>query len=132
MLEVVGVSVDSAYTHLAWKNTPVDQGGIGPIGYPLVSDLKKDISRDFGVLMKDGVALRGLFLIDREGIIRHAVLNDLPLVGETRSVGLLGAIYYFTATPIYQANAQLLIQQSGPDVWSPTMTAEGNRSKITL
>ncbi|UCG52297.1 MAG: peroxiredoxin [Candidatus Latescibacterota bacterium] len=77
--EVVGVSVDSAYTHLAWKNTAVDQGGIGPIQYPLVSDLNKEISRNFGVLMDDGFALRGLFLIDREGIIRHAVLNDLPL-----------------------------------------------------
>ena len=77
--EVVGVSVDSVYTHLAWKRTPVDQGGIGPIRYPLVSDLKRDIARSYGVLTDDEVALRGLFLIDRQGIIRHAVLNDLPL-----------------------------------------------------
>lgn len=77
--EVVGVSVDSAYTHLAWKNTDVDKGGIGQIRYPLVADITKDISRNYEVLMEDGVALRGLFLIDREGIVRHAVLNDLPL-----------------------------------------------------
>lgn len=77
--EVVGVSVDSQYTHLAWKKTPTDNGGIGPIRYPLVADLKKEIARDYGVLFEDEVALRGLFLIDREGIIRHAVINDLPL-----------------------------------------------------
>lgn len=77
--EIVGISVDSAYSHLAWKNTDVAMGGIGQIQYPLVADIKKEISRDYGVLMDDGVALRGLFLIDREGIVRHAVLNDLPL-----------------------------------------------------
>jgi peroxiredoxin 2/4 len=77
--EVIGVSVDSVYTHLAWKRTPLDEGGIGPIRYPLVSDLKRNIARSFGVLMDDEVALRGLFLIDRHGIVRHAVLNDLPL-----------------------------------------------------
>jgi peroxiredoxin (alkyl hydroperoxide reductase subunit C) len=76
---VVGVSVDSAYTHLAWKNTPVEKGGIGPIRYPLVSDLNKSIARSYGVLHNEEVALRGLFLIDREGVIRHAVINDLPL-----------------------------------------------------
>jgi peroxiredoxin (alkyl hydroperoxide reductase subunit C) len=78
-VEVVGVSVDSHYSHLAWKNTAVDDGGIGPIRFPLVSDLKKEISRSYEVLYNDEVALRGLFLIDREGIIRHAVINDLPL-----------------------------------------------------
>jgi len=77
--EVVGVSVDSQYTHLAWKKTPTEKGGIGPIRYPLVADLKKEIARDYGVLFDDEVALRGLFLIDREGIIRHEVINDLPL-----------------------------------------------------
>lgn len=77
--EVVGVSVDSQYTHLAWKKTPVDQGGIGPIRYPLIADLNKQVARSFGVLFNEEVALRGLFLIDREGIIRHAVVNDLPL-----------------------------------------------------
>ena len=78
--EVIGVSIDSQFSHLAWKNTPVDQGGIGDIQYPLVADLTKQISSDFGVLIEDaGIALRGTFLIDREGVIKHAVVNDLGL-----------------------------------------------------
>ena len=77
--EIVGVSVDSHFTHWAWKNTPRDKGGIGNIQYPLVADLSKSISRDYGVLFGDEVALRGLFLIDKEGIIRHTVVNDLSL-----------------------------------------------------
>ncbi len=78
--EVIGVSVDSQYTHYAWKNTPRDEGGIGQIRYPLVADLNKQIARDYGVLLEDaGVALRGLFLIDKEGVVRHALVNDLPL-----------------------------------------------------
>ena len=78
--EVVGVSVDSQFSHLAWKNTPVDQGGIGDVQYPLVADLTKQISRDYGVLFEDaGVAFRGTFLIDKEGVVKHAVVNDLGL-----------------------------------------------------
>ncbi len=78
--EVIGVSIDSKFSHLAWKNTPVDMGGIGNIQYPLVSDLKKEIARDYGVLFENaGVALRGLFLIDTKGVVRHALINDLPL-----------------------------------------------------
>ncbi len=77
--EVIGVSVDSHFTHLAWKNTARKDGGIGPIGYPLVADLNKNIARDYGVLFDESVALRGLFLIDKAGVIRHAVINDLPL-----------------------------------------------------
>lgn len=77
--EVIGVSIDSHFTHFAWKNTPVDQGGIGQIRYPLVADLDKNIARDYGVLINDSVALRGLFLIDKEGVVRHAVINDLSL-----------------------------------------------------
>ena len=78
--QVIGVSVDSHFTHWAWKNTPRDQGGIGQIQYPLVADLNKSISRDYGVLLEtEGIALRGLFLIDKEGVIRHGLVNDLPL-----------------------------------------------------
>jgi peroxiredoxin (alkyl hydroperoxide reductase subunit C) len=77
--ELIGISIDSHFSHLAWKNTPVDQGGIGNIRYPLVSDLNKEISRSYNVLLDSGIALRGLFLIDREGIIKHQVVNDLPL-----------------------------------------------------
>lgn len=77
--EVVGVSVDSHFTHLAWKNTDVNKGGIGKIGYPLVADLTRQIATDYDVLTPEGVALRGLFLIDKEGIVRHQIVNDLPL-----------------------------------------------------
>lgn len=77
--QVIGVSVDSHYTHWAWKNTPRSDGGIGQVRYPLVSDLTKNIARDYGVLLDGGVALRGLFLIDKEGKVRHALVNDLPL-----------------------------------------------------
>ena len=78
--QVIGVSVDSHFTHWAWKNTPRNQGGIGQIQYPLVADLNKSISRDYGVLLEDqGIALRGLFLIDKDGLIRHGLVNDLPL-----------------------------------------------------
>ena len=78
-IKVVGISVDSQFTHLAWKNTPVEKGGIGNIQFPLVADLTKAISRSFGVLVEESVALRGTFLVDRTGIIRHQVVNDLPL-----------------------------------------------------
>ncbi len=77
--EVIGVSIDSQFTHLAWKSSPVVAGGIGNINYPLVADLDKKISQQYGVLLPEGIALRGTFLIDKEGIIRHMVLNDLPL-----------------------------------------------------
>jgi peroxiredoxin (alkyl hydroperoxide reductase subunit C) len=77
--QLIGISVDSVYTHLAWKNTPVNQGGIGNIDFPLVSDMSKKISNDYGVLLEDGVSLRGLFLIDKGGIVRHQLINDLPL-----------------------------------------------------
>lgn len=77
--EIIGVSIDSQFSHWAWKNTPIQQGGIGNIQYPLVADLDKSISRQYGVLLDAGIALRGTFLIDREGVVRHAVVNDLPL-----------------------------------------------------
>jgi len=77
---VIGVSVDSPFSHFAWRETPVEKGGIGRISYPLVSDLTKKISLSYGVLLEDaGIALRGLFLIDKDGIIRHQLVNDLPL-----------------------------------------------------
>lgn len=78
-VEVIGVSTDSEFSHLAWKNTPVNQGGIGNIQYTLVSDKKLKISKDYDVLFDESIALRGLFLIDKDGIVRHQVVNDLPL-----------------------------------------------------
>jgi len=77
--EVIGVSVDSKFTHLAWKKTSLEDGGIGDIQYTLVSDLNKNIAKQYGILFNEAVALRGLFLIDTKGVIRHAVINDLPL-----------------------------------------------------
>jgi peroxiredoxin (alkyl hydroperoxide reductase subunit C) len=76
--EVIGISVDSPYTHAAWRRTAVEEGGIGPIQFPLVSDMSREIARAYGVLFNEEVALRGLFLIDRKAIVRHAVVNDQP------------------------------------------------------
>ncbi len=78
-VNVVGISVDSQFSHFAWRETPVEKGGIGRINFPLVADLTKNIARDYDVLLNDAVALRGSFLIDDKGVIRHAVVNDLPL-----------------------------------------------------
>lgn len=78
-INVIGVSVDSQFSHFAWRETAVEKGGIGAIKYPLVADLNKQISRDYDVLFGESVALRGSFLIDADGTVRHAVINDLPL-----------------------------------------------------
>ena len=79
-VEVIGCSIDSHFTHNAWRNTPVNEGGIGPVGYPLVADLNHAICKAYDVETLDGnVALRGSFLIDKAGIVRHQVVNDLPL-----------------------------------------------------
>jgi len=78
-IQVIGCSVDSQYSHFAWRETPVEQGGIGRVRYPLVADLTKQIARDYDVLLDEAVALRGSFLIDKDGTVRHAVINDLPL-----------------------------------------------------
>lgn len=78
-VELIGVSIDSEFTHHAWRNTPVDRGGIGEIDYPLVADKSKQIARDYGILFNEEVALRGMFLIDQKGLVRHATINDLPL-----------------------------------------------------
>ena len=78
--EVLGVSVDSQFSHLAWIQTPRNQGGLGDINYPLVADLKKEISTAYNVLDEaEGVALRGLFIIDPDGVIMHATINNLPV-----------------------------------------------------
>ena len=78
-VEVIGVSIDSQFTHLAWKNTPVEKGGIGQVGYPLVADIKHEICQAYDVEAAPGVAFRGSFLIDKNGVVRHQVVNDLPL-----------------------------------------------------
>ncbi len=78
-INVIGVSVDSQFSHFAWKNTKVEDGGIGQVRYPLVADLTKKISKSYEVLINKSIALRGSFLIDKDGTVRHAVINDLPL-----------------------------------------------------
>ncbi len=78
-INVIGVSIDSDVVHFAWKNTAVEQGGIGQVKFPMVSDITKQISRDYDVLFDGAIALRGSFVIDRNQIVRHATVNDLPL-----------------------------------------------------
>ena len=78
--EVIGVSTDSWFSHMAWLKTPKKEGGIHGVTYPIVSDFNKTIARDYGILVEEiGVALRGLFLIDKNGIVQHQVVNNLPL-----------------------------------------------------
>ncbi len=79
-VQVIGCSIDSQFTHLAWRNTPVEKGGIGSVAYPLVADVKHEICQAYDVEFADaGVAFRGSFLIDKDGVVRHQVVNDLPL-----------------------------------------------------
>lgn len=98
--EVLGVSVDSQFTHLAWIQTDRKEGGLGDLAYPLVADLKKEISKAYGVLTEDGVALRGLFIIDKEGVVQHATINNLAFgrsVEEAKRV--LQAVQYVQSHP---------------------------------
>jgi len=79
-VEVIGISIDSQFTHFAWRNTPVKEGGIGPVQFPMVADVKHAITSAFGIEHPDaGVALRASFLIDRDGMVQHQVVNNLPL-----------------------------------------------------
>lgn len=78
-VQVIGVSVDSKFSHWAWRNTKVKDGGIGPVSFPLVADLSKQIARDYDVLKDEEVAFRGSFLIDKDGVVQHQVVNNLPL-----------------------------------------------------
>jgi peroxiredoxin (alkyl hydroperoxide reductase subunit C) len=98
--EVLGISVDSQFSHLAWIQTERKEGGVGDLNYPLVSDLKREISQKYGVLSGDGVALRGLFLVDREGVIQHSTINNLAFgrnIDETLRV--LQALKYVQENP---------------------------------
>lgn len=120
--EVVGVSIDSKYTHLAWTEKSRSQGGISGLKYPLLADLNKQMARDYGVLNEGGVALRGLFLIDPDGIIQHATINNLAVgrsVDETLRV--------LQAFQFVRANGEVC-----PAEWKPgkaTMKADWQGSK---
>jgi alkyl hydroperoxide reductase subunit AhpC len=97
-VQILGVSVDSHFTHLAWRNVPRPEGGLGEIEYPMVADLNKEISRSYGVLLPSGIALRGLFLIDKAGVVRHQVVNDLPLGRSVdEALRMVKALQYFEA-----------------------------------
>lgn len=112
-VQVLGCSIDSHFSHLAWRNTPRSQGGIGEIKYPLVADLDKTIAKNYDVLLPGGIALRGLFLIDKDGLVRHQVVNDLPL---GRSVE--EALRMVQALQFFEANGEVC-----PANWK-----EGSRS----
>lgn len=95
-VQLLGASIDSHFTHLAWRNVPRNQGGLGDIQYPLVADLNKDIARSYGVLLPGGIALRGLFLIDKTGVVRHQLVNDLPLGRSVdEALRMVQALQYF-------------------------------------
>ena len=109
-VQVIGCSVDSCFSHLAWLQVPKSKGGIEGIRYPLVSDLNKSISRSFHVLKEEeGVAYRGLFLLDREGIVRHEIVNDFPL---GRSVD--EALRMIDALSFYEQHGEVC-----PASWEP-------------
>nr|YP_009243840.1 thiol-specific antioxidant protein [Sporolithon durum]AMK96082.1 thiol-specific antioxidant protein [Sporolithon durum] len=121
--EILGISVDSEYAHLAWLQTQRDSGGLGDLNYPLLSDLTKSISKSYNVLTDEGKALRGLFVIDTKGIIQHAVINNLDFgrsVSET--LRTLQAIQYVQSHP----------DEVCPANWKPgdtTMIADPIKSK---
>ncbi len=118
--DLIGVSVDSQYTHFAWRNTPVNEGGIGQIAFPLVADLDKSIARKYGVLFNNEVALRGQFLIDKDGVVRHALINDLPL---GRNVD--EALRTLDALQFHEAHGEVCPANWRPGEEAMTPTAEG-------
>nr|YP_011007598.1 putative peroxiredoxin Ycf42 [Syringoderma abyssicola]WAM65027.1 putative peroxiredoxin Ycf42 [Syringoderma abyssicola] len=121
--EVLGVSVDSKYSHLTWLQTEREDGGLGLLEYPLVSDLKKEISNSYNVLLDSGVALRGLFIIDKEGIVQYSTINNLSVgrsVDET--LRILQAIQYVKENP----------DEACPVDWTPgdeTIIPDSDKSK---
>nr|WDA99162.1 peroxiredoxin [Gronococcus sybilensis] len=121
--EILGVSVDSEFSHLSWLQTDRTQGGLGELNYPLVSDLKKEISDSYDVLNNNGVALRGLFIIDHEGIIQHSTINNLAFGRSIKeTLRLLKAIQYIQLNP----------DEVCPAEWMPgqkTMVADPVKSK---
>lgn len=124
--EVIGISVDSKFTHLAWKNTPIENGGIGNIQFPLVQDLDKEIAKSYGILLNNSVALRGLFLIDPTGTVRHCIINDLPLGRSVvEAIRTLDAVQFSdTHGEVCPAN-----WQEGEEAMKPT--AEGVADYLT-
>ena len=97
-VQLLGCSIDSHFSHLAWRNTPRKEGGIGEIAYPLIADLDKKIAETYDVLLPAGIALRGLFLIDKDGVVQHQVVNNLPLGRSVSEVlRMVKALEFFEA-----------------------------------
>lgn len=96
-VQLIGASIDSKFSHLAWRKTPKKEGGLGDIKYPLLADVTKEVSRKYGVLLEDaGIALRGLFLIDKEGVLQHQVVNNLPLGRSVEeAIRMVDALQFF-------------------------------------
>lgn len=95
-VQLLSCSIDSHFTHLAWRERPRNQGGLGDIQYPMLADIDRKIGQAYGVLTSGGVALRGLFLIDKEGVVRHQVVNDLPLGRSVdEALRMVDALQYF-------------------------------------
>lgn len=132
--QVIGCSIDSHFSHLAWLNTPRQKGGIQGINYPLVSDINKTICKDYGVLMhEEGISYRGLFIIDKEGKIRHMVVNDLPLGRSVSEVlRLLDALQHFEQNgDVCPANwsvgkASMQPSKEGLEKWCSSQTEKVN------
>lgn len=123
--EVLGISVDSEFSHLAWMQTDPQEGGIGTLAYPLVSDIKKEISTAYNVLDPEaGVALRGLFIIDKDGVIQHSTINNLSFGRNVDEVlRTLQAIQYVQSHP----------NEVCPAGWQPgekTMVPDPVKSKL--
>ncbi|PPE72997.1 alkyl hydroperoxide reductase [Solimonas fluminis] len=95
-VQLVGVSIDSQFTHFAWRDTPVNKGGIGPVGFPMVADVRHEIVRAYGVEHQDGVAFRATFLIDKDGVVQHQQVNNLPLGREVDEILRLVDALQFT------------------------------------
>ncbi|MBA1191818.1 peroxiredoxin [Pseudomonas entomophila] len=95
-VEVVGVSIDSQFTHHAWRSTPVEKGGIGAVEFTMVADVKHEITRAYGIEHEAGVALRASFLIDQQGVVQHQVVNNLPLGREVDEMVRLVEALQFT------------------------------------
>jgi peroxiredoxin 2/4 len=114
---VVGISIDSEFTHFAWRNTPVKEGGIGAVGFPMVADIRHDITSAYGVEHPEGVAYRASFLIDREGIVQHQVVNNLSL---GRNVDEM--LRMVDALRFYEENGEVCPAgwQKGDDGMTPT------------
>lgn len=95
-VQLLGCSIDSHFSHLAWRNTPRSEGGLGDIQYPLIADLNKQIAQAYDVLLPGGMALRGLFLMDKEGVVQHQVVNNLPLGRSVdEALRMVQALQYF-------------------------------------